>query len=224
MTSFPEQPLYIVQKCWFDGPLVEPAVDFKLLFTNRAAAEAVAHQSAHLLAHRYDAVVRTLLLPSKEYGFSAAGSLFWVRTVYATVVEPSGSPWTQANVILTHGVIGGTGNPHARRGFENNHNRVFLGNYAQQAAFRVYQTGLEPHVKALSSTTAWPLATEVPNDLSLYWQRWPLGGSATTSILPAVDLTQLPDNKHGTTVVMEERPTKKSRHECLSPRRVSIYS
>ena len=56
------QEFFVVQKCWFDGPHVEPAVDYMALFTNRAKAEETAYQSAHVHAKNHQAVVRTLLM------------------------------------------------------------------------------------------------------------------------------------------------------------------
>ena len=76
--------LYVVQKCWFAGPHVKPAVDYRRLFSSVKDAEQVAYQSAHRFAKQ---TVRTIQLQqqgSGGYGFVASGTLFWVRRVRAS--------------------------------------------------------------------------------------------------------------------------------------------
>lgn len=153
-----ERELFVVQKCWFDGPKIEPPVDCLRLFEQRSDAERVAHESAHLFAcANNSASVRTILLPSTNHqgascGFVCAGKLFWVRSLWSTVVpttsssngsnsmlttggsssSPSCSYW-YAHAILTARVIGGTGNVGSRRGTEAARGRVFVSLNAESS-------------------------------------------------------------------------------------------
>jgi hypothetical protein len=143
------QDFFVVQRCWFDGPHVNPPIDFLRLLT-LPQAEAVALQSAHAYAALRQAVVRTILVPPSSqrgsaYAYAAAGNLFWVRKVVATVAtqsarvpsNPRNTDATRADpptalppsihAVLTKGVIGGTGNVNSRRGSEVETGRVFVG-------------------------------------------------------------------------------------------------
>lgn len=83
--------VYAVQKCWFDGPHVQPPLDCWRLWTTGDAATQFAHASAARYAQCRASTaapsptttakpVRTLLLPhSGLYGFATCGRLFWVR-------------------------------------------------------------------------------------------------------------------------------------------------
>jgi hypothetical protein len=143
-TSGDFQEFFVVQRCWNDGPHVEPPLDYMALFPLQRQAEETAYQSAHVHAANHQAVVRTLLLPT-GYAFSAAGKLFWVRRVYAPTHYDAA---TGAHVILTKGVIGGTGNTNSRRGSELTHNRVFVGLDSSTKAMQVLM-----HEKALPPQT-----------------------------------------------------------------------
>jgi hypothetical protein len=110
--------LFVIQRCWFSGPHIEPSVDCRRLFTSRREAEEVAYHSAHDYANRsifdcqngaagtsqprqplfaVNAAVKTILLPpsanatanaTSSYAFQTGGKLFWVRSVMATVIPP----------------------------------------------------------------------------------------------------------------------------------------
>jgi len=98
--------LYVVQKCWFAGPHVKPAVDYRRLFLSIKDAEQVAYQSAHLFAKQK--TVRTIQLQHGGYGFVASGTLFWVRRVRA--LSTNGDPRVgEAHAILTHGLVSSEG-------------------------------------------------------------------------------------------------------------------
>ena len=141
-TTTSTREFFIVQKCWFDGPHVEPPLDYLRLFGNAHEAEVVAHQSASTFAQHHHAVVRTVLLPQSmqrgsAYAFSAAGRLFWVRKIQASVSGGSEGHKVSAHAVLTAGVIGG--NKSNRRGFEVNEGRVFVGPQSAQWALGVAQ-------------------------------------------------------------------------------------
>lgn len=189
---------YVVQKCWFDGPHVSPPVDFRGLFVSQRCAEEVAHASAHLYGRAHHSAVRTILLAQKSYAFSTAGVLFWVRPVVVTGMpdEP------QAHVILTGGVLGGTGNRNSRRGSEISTDRVFGGPQAADMAYQALQT-LPSNLRSLSSRTVFPVYTKaVPHEaLPDGWKAWPHGGQ---SIVPNVE-----DEQNYRPYLPEERPSKR---------------
>jgi hypothetical protein len=141
--------LYAVQRCWHSGPTQHQPLDYLRLFETQRDAEEAAYHSAHAFS-RYvnngrDVAIKTLLLPSypahnpqgSSYGFVASGALFWVRALKATIVtarhhnrmyfENQNICHTEAYVVLTEGVIGGTGNRNSRRGTEICEGRVFGG-------------------------------------------------------------------------------------------------
>jgi hypothetical protein len=106
---------------------------------------------------RNDVPIKTLLLPSypdhnpqgSSYGFIACGTLFWVRALRATMVtarhhnrmfdynnnsnnnnnnsDDQSCCHSAVYVVITEGVIGGTGNHNSRRGTEVCEGRVFGG-------------------------------------------------------------------------------------------------
>lgn len=162
-----QQEYFVVQKCWFDGPLVEPPTDYMALFHSQSEAEQAAYHSAHAYAAAHQAVVRTLLLQT-GYAFSAAGKLYWVRRVFADQHhENSISSSGGAHVILTRGVIGGTGNANSRRGSEVAHNRVFVGPGSSDRAVQVMMNeNLSPETTTISWIPMGPLANVM--------QGWPL--------------------------------------------------
>jgi hypothetical protein len=152
----PALPLFLVQRCWLDGPNVEPPLDCPLLFASRDEATQFAHASADRYAlasaaasprPRPPGAVRTLLLENSQYGFATSGRLFWVRAVRVPlcpclrqpqhnhpVAEPAGAaaPAATALARLYRGVVGGTaagdggGNLGRRRGTEDNVGSVRL--------------------------------------------------------------------------------------------------
>lgn len=133
--------MFLVQKCWFDGPKIQPPQDFLAIFPNRSHAEQVASASAYMHAAACQAVVRTILLPS-GYAFSAGGDLFWIRSVYVNldhdVLNPgSGAHYRGAHAIANRGVIGGTGNVNSRRGSEVQTGVVFVGSDSHSRALQV---------------------------------------------------------------------------------------
>ena len=151
------QEFFIVQKCWFDGPCIEPPSDYLALFATQSQAEETAYHAAHLHATLRHAVVRTLLLHT-GYAFSAAGKLFWVRRVYARGQSDRNDCSRGAHVILTKGVIGGTGNDNSRRGSEVAHNRVFLGHDSATQAMQVFQQESLPPGTMVTFIPMGPLA------------------------------------------------------------------
>eukprot|EP00522_Entomoneis_paludosa_P004925 CAMPEP_0172469186 /NCGR_PEP_ID=MMETSP1065-20121228/63120_1 /TAXON_ID=265537 /ORGANISM="Amphiprora paludosa, Strain CCMP125" /LENGTH=233 /DNA_ID=CAMNT_0013226783 /DNA_START=64 /DNA_END=765 /DNA_ORIENTATION=+ len=139
---------FLVQRCWFDGPIISPPQDYQALFTQRGEAEEIASHSAQLHAANHQAVVRTILLPS-GYAFSAAGNLFWVRSVWvnADVEQTYGEHFDLsfgAHAICNGNVIGGTGNPNSRRGSEATTGVVFVGPSSHAMALHVLQHGGVP--------------------------------------------------------------------------------
>ena len=204
----------MVQKCWFDGPHVEPAVDYKALFTNKTQAEKTAYQSAHAHAAQHHSVVRTLLMQS-GYAFSAAGKLFWVRCVYAT---PSRSDSLTsipeipchggAQVILTNGVIGGTGNANSRRGSEVAHNRIFLGPDGRANALQVIVKEKLPETSVLSWVPFGPLSD--------FMQGWSAQSHQTNGTAEVMDAT--PDVSSAKRSMMDGQPQQQFHYHTTSAR------
>ena len=154
--------MFIVQKCWFDGPNVQPPQDYLALFSDRAQAENVSSQSAYIHAAHHQAVVRTILLPS-GYAFSAAGDLFWIRSVHVNDIDVGDScNWNGilhkgAHVISNRGVIGGTGNVNSRRGSETKENVVFVGANSHARALEVLMRGGSPANSHINHVSLAPL-------------------------------------------------------------------
>jgi hypothetical protein len=189
--------LFIVQKCWFDGPAQHPAVDYPRLFATAADAERVALTSAHLYAaaggnNNGSATRKVRTVPLRDggaYGFSAAGCLFWIRRVRAAVVVGVGGdvdgnaaaaatagggtiaaaqqqrrPQASRGHCLTdaHGIVGGTGNPHSRRGTERLDGVVFVGDGAAAAAAAAAATTTTQPSSPLTRVAAWPVGPPPP--------------------------------------------------------------
>jgi hypothetical protein len=210
-SDYTNHPFYIVQKCWFDGPHIEPPVDYLRLFVERSEAEAIALQSAHAYAHSKNAVVRTILLPASTqrgsaYAFSAAGKLFWVRQIIA-MVQPTTSPMHNSNnnnvppahAVVTAGVIGGTGNPSSRRGSEVAQGRVFVGSSSSQWALQVAQ----------SLRTSNTYVTWIPLQAHSAWiQGWPDQQSNAHT-------TQEPMELHDTSKRIGEWDLRPAKRHCM---------
>jgi hypothetical protein len=165
---------FIVQKCWFSGPTavgMDVPTDYLRLLTTQQHAENIASLSAHAFNSSNSASnsnigmnsqnnaptpVRTIVLPDGGgYAFLAAGKIFWVRRVQATILSTPSSSSTPhainnndihfnnmtAHAVVTEHVIGGTGNCNSRRGQEVATGRVFVGDGASsgQAAMVVAQ-------------------------------------------------------------------------------------
>ena len=172
--------LYIVQVCWFSGPRRFDPVDYPRLFYTHDAAQALAHQSAHLLSrnHQYEPV-RTIPLGSagsnnnSSYGFSVAGALFWVRKVRGQLLHHSAQAEFEPYVLVCGGVVGTT--PQTRRIHHNDQQCVVFGNWnqahvsameyneqqQQQAQVQVKQ--IKVHGSSFCSSQDW-------------WKEWPLEG------------------------------------------------
>ena len=128
---------FVVQRCWYSSPLLIQPMDYLRLFENQADAEKAAFHSAAALSRLRtgEESVRTLLLPSypahnktgSSYGFVAHGSLFWVRSLIGSTNAPNLPVVPHAHVVVTEGVIGGTGNRNSRRGTETPAGRVYFG-------------------------------------------------------------------------------------------------
>jgi hypothetical protein len=143
---------FVVQRCWHSTPRQIQPMDYLRLFEHQQDAEKAAFHSAAAWSrhHAGGESVRTLLLPSypahsrnsSSYGFIAQGSLFWVRSLTASSNAPlriPTAPCTSAHVIVTEGVIGGTGNRNSRRGTEIPSGRVFLGTNMDAARYLAHQ-------------------------------------------------------------------------------------
>ena len=207
MQSPNAQEFFIVQKCWHSGIHVEPAVDYMALFTSRSKAEETAYQSAHIHAQKHQAVVRTLLVHN-GYSFSAAGKLFWVRRVYAE--PPCGALLgSGAHVILTRGVIGGTGNANSRRGSEVVYNRVFVGPHSSTRALQV----LTQENLSEDSMTSWipfgPLA-----DIMHGWPPQRDDGGENMMMMEAVDAADASAKR----TMMDGHPQQQFHYHTTSPR------
>jgi hypothetical protein len=135
--------LYVVQKCWLDGPRYAQPIDCGRLWTSSDAATQFAHASAtqyaSIVQHKKlnnsgrintSPTVRTLLLDNRQYGFATSGRLFWVRAVqvplcpcysgeYPRTMTAALTASTTALVRLHHGVVGGTEAGAGRRGTED---------------------------------------------------------------------------------------------------------
>ena len=130
-----QRELFVVQRCWHSGPQQYQPLDYQRLFLSQREAEEAAYHSAHCWSRYHNksqqGTVKTLLLPSypahntigTSYGFIAHGSLFWVRSLIASIE----SEHHEAYAVMTEGVIGGTGNRMSRRGTEVPNGRVFVG-------------------------------------------------------------------------------------------------
>ncbi|KAL7558630.1 hypothetical protein ACA910_019461 [Epithemia clementina (nom. ined.)] len=140
-----QKEMYLVQKCWFDGPNVQPPQDYLALFPSRAQAEEVASRTAYIHAGQCQAVVRTILLPS-GYAFSAGGDLFWIRSVVVDVSNSNNAvaSYKGAHAISNRGVVGGTGNVNSRRGSEIQTGVVFVGSDSYSRARQVLTHGGVP--------------------------------------------------------------------------------
>lgn len=142
---------FVVQKCWYSGPKVTPTVDYLRLIPSLPEAEQVAYQSAHVFASGASPV-RTIQVPithdaASSYGFVANGTLFWVRKIQACTSSgvAVSSIVDSAHCILTHGIIGGTGNPGSRKGTEDlTATRVFVGPAGYAWALKQSARGLVP--------------------------------------------------------------------------------
>lgn len=174
--------LFIIQKCWYDGPHLEAPVDCRRLFTDQSTAEQEAARAAHAYtAARASAAhqttprpVRTVLLREanvSSYAFATCGKLFWVRRVSSTMLDccrrQHADRCRYGFCLTTDSVVGGTGNRHSRRGSERRTDCVAVE----------CQCGCSP---------AWQLAQRWLSDLSeqqqgsnvrLLVERWPLGGA-----------------------------------------------
>ena len=177
--------------------------------TQHHAEESAYHSARAWAANQKNGTVKTLLLPnhhnhntsdgtsSSSYGFVAGGgTLFWVRRVQATWIGGESSisnNLLSAHVILTQGVIGGTGNRNSRRGTEIASGRVFCGEGSGAHAWRVCQ-----HMQQQSNNhTMSPalhhelalVAIGKPDEYqsTLFLQEWPAHVLQPTSIVSAND-------------------------------------
>ena len=197
----PETTVYVVQRTWFDGPRPISTIDFcGGLCATQAMAESIAHASSHALIGQ-DGIVRTLLLPASasspsSYAFvTSCGSLFWVRGVQMDMRSSpriGGCGTTSRNcplpdvrtatVILTQGIIGGTGNPSSRRGSERRTGCVFADSLVAQT----FLQQLPMNLKTISSLRQIPILmtssmqhpTWEYSFLQQGWRAWPLGGQS----------------------------------------------
>lgn len=175
--------LYVVQKCWFAGPVVSAAVDYLRLLTTSKDAEQVAYQSAHLYNNSVNrnssrgGPVRTIQLPhSPHYGFVAAGQLFWVRSVPAasTVpLPPQGWRCGEAHCLVTDGILSGEGRnaSHRRRGFASSTAEalVYVGPHSSHAALRL---AARAGSVAAGSTVQW-VPVGQPSTVAQLTREWP---------------------------------------------------
>jgi hypothetical protein len=195
-TAALQRDFFVVQKCWFSGPIIDVPVDYLRLLTTQQHAEEIACLSAHAFHssssssshsnhhsnHHSTPIptpVRTIVLPhGGGYAFLAAGKIFWVRRLQATVVgvgshmsvgqgqgQASQShshshihqqEVTRAHAVVTEHVIGGTGNRNSRRGQEVAAGRVFVGDggaSGQAAMVAAQQLERTANANVTTSTT-----------------------------------------------------------------------
>ena len=175
--------LYVVQKCWFAGVHVPPAVDYSQLLVSLTDAEQVAYQSAHLYNRNGKRGVRTIQLQSNGvgYGFVADGMLFWVRKVRAactisTAAVSSGTPrFGEAYGVVQEGILGG--NPHARRTVnaadsDNAPVCCFVGPHSSHAAMKCLQEQLGHQQEGSRHQVQW-FSVGTPASLEQLQQDWP---------------------------------------------------
>jgi hypothetical protein len=213
-----EREFFIVQRCWHSGPQQHQPLDYLRLFGACSDAEEAAYHSAHAWSRKQspqDPNVKTLFLPSPpqhrgtgtssgtSYGFIANGSMFWIRSLYASITDQADG---QAYAVVTEGVIGGTGNRMSRRGTEVSRGRVFVGAgsnarfLALQASHIVVQTnpGCTSYVATL------PVGKPSEYATGRFLQEWP---------------AEIPIHDDSTTNVMDTEnnaPNKRnSNHWCM---------
>jgi len=172
--------LYVVQKCWFAGPQMNPAVDYLRLLTSVTDAEQVAYQSAHLHSSTCKGkVVRTIQLQNSSsgtgYGFVANGTLFWVRKVRA--VSTNGDCRVgEAHGVLCDGTVLGEHGQARRTVQQNEHHNsnkpsgIFVGPHSSHAALR-YLHEQSPQ-DAVSRTVRW-LPVGPPATVEQLQSEWP---------------------------------------------------
>ncbi|CAJ1937181.1 unnamed protein product [Cylindrotheca closterium] len=158
---------YIVQRCWHSGPHKQPPLDCLRLFTSQRDAEEAAYHSAHAWSHfgssGNEGAVRTVQLPLHPsddpertcFGFTANGTLFWVRGVIARFDNEA----SQANAIVTNGVIGWTGDANARRGSEISVGRVFVGKHSRMNAIQACHHVMSSYTDAKTYIASLPVGT-----------------------------------------------------------------
>jgi hypothetical protein len=150
-------PMYVVQRCWYAGPRVQPPIDYRRLLPSRAQAEQVAYGSAHLYATAAGnnsggspVAVRTLQLPhDMGLGFVAAGQLFWVRCLKA-VASCGQIRYGEAHCIVRNNLLDGN----VRRCASNaaaaaEPCRIFVGPHSSHAALRLIHSGSVPEGSAV---------------------------------------------------------------------------
>ena len=210
-SSSTKRAYYLVQKCWYDGPNVQPSQDYLALFDSQSTAEQWASHSAHLHASTSHSVVRTVLLqhPHTSYAFSAAGDLFWVRRVWVGQESSMMSPTygSLADVALGgHGivvgqVIGGTGNRSSRRGSEATEGVVFVGPESHQQALQT----LQQQGPIQNKVIVWlPMFHQLNQDKLL--DGWKAGGIVPQHNNTNVDATMDPMAMDSTMPLQTKRP------------------
>jgi hypothetical protein len=163
--------VFIVQKCWFDGPQFRPSMDLPIVFVHLSVAEQVASQSAHVYSQHEP--VRTIR-NGNEYSFATRGSLFWVRSAEALVadlVESSSSEALAAYCMVRQYIIGGTGNPNSRRGSEHKQGCIVLATAESKAMDLLRPVAISPltHLQRL------PIVhhKQIDTSTGLLLQTWP---------------------------------------------------
>ena len=180
-----QKELFIVQRCWHSGPTQYEPLDAGRLFLTQRDAEEFAYHSAHAWRRCHSPTggepsVKTLLLPSypahnktgSSYGFIARGSLFWVRSLIATVHNQTCT--FEAYAVTTEGVIGGTGNRMSRRGTEIPSGRVFVGEPSRFTALQVchqVMSSLPQHCNV--SVRTMPIGKPSDYNSERFLQDWP---------------------------------------------------
>ena len=223
----------MVQRCWFDGPKVDPPMDYQRLLPSQVDAERVALESAHSYGKQHQAVVRTILLPPTSqqgslYAYTTAHVLFWVRKVTATVEIGLNNPLIHA--VMNNGVIGGC---NGRRGSEVTSGRVYGGPHSAQWALQTAQALQKQSIGGNNSYVTC-LPTGLPTGGDDILSGWPDHASFQQSIMQDVSETSskrsfnvvsdyYPSDTDGVTsmeedeVFMVTRPAKRACSDGVAP-------
>lgn len=181
------QCFYVVQMCWFAGPHTFEPVDYLRLFPSIESAQVLAYQSAHALAESTGQPVRTIAL-SLSYGFSVAGSLFWIRKVSVVLTNEPFAP--MAHVVCLRTLATGDPGPTGCGG-DVGHGGLVMGTQSKRRvqAQQVAEGEMCVFWGTESAVLAEQYCAKIPGDCSVraipigpanesyWWLEWPNGGA-----------------------------------------------